>query len=104
MKDTRTSISKQAIEEERIEEMAQDMYDLLPDYDVNRRDCTIAAAGLFAKGYRRQIEGHWITPTIISGRAFNIPHCSACEGIPCGVDENTKFCPNCGARMEGADS
>ena len=26
MKDTRTSISKQATEEERIEEMAQDMY------------------------------------------------------------------------------
>lgn len=47
-------------------------------------------------------EGEWITPTTINGRAFNVPHCSVCEGIPCGVDKNTKFCPNCGAKMQGA--
>ena len=45
--------------------------------------------------------GEWKTPTTINGRAFNVPHCSVCEGIPCGVDENTKFCPNCGAKMDG---
>ena len=45
-------------------------------------------------------KGEWITPTKIDGRSFNIPHCSVCEGVPCGVDENTRYCPNCGAKME----
>ncbi len=44
--------------------------------------------------------GHWIIPTKISGRAFDIPHCSACDGVPCGADKNTNFCPNCGAKMD----
>ena len=44
--------------------------------------------------------GYWIEPTKIDGRFFDIPHCSVCEGVPCGVDKNTKFCPNCGARMD----
>ncbi|MGN0180416.1 MAG: hypothetical protein ACI4DY_13415 [Monoglobaceae bacterium] len=43
--------------------------------------------------------GRWIKPTKIDGRFFSIPHCSVCESVPCGVDENTKFCPNCGAKM-----
>lgn len=46
-------------------------------------------------------KGEWIRPTKINGRSFNIPHCSVCEGVPCGVDENTRYCPNCGAKMEG---
>ena len=45
--------------------------------------------------------GEWETPTTIKGREFNVPHCSVCDGIPCGVDENTKYCPNCGAKMDG---
>ena len=45
--------------------------------------------------------GEWIKPTVINGKAFSICHCSACGGVPCGVDENTKFCPNCGADMRG---
>jgi len=45
-------------------------------------------------------KGEWIRPTKINGRSFNIPHCSVCEGVPCGVDENTRYCPNCGAKME----
>ena len=49
-------------------------------------------------------KGEWITPTIIGGRAFNIPHCSVCKGVPCGVDENTNFCPNCGADMRGREN
>ena len=51
---------------------------------------------------REQVErmrGEWIIPTIIGGRAYNIPHCSACNGVPCGTDEHTKFCANCGAPM-----
>ena len=46
-------------------------------------------------------KGEWIKPTVINGKAFSICHCSACGGVPCGVDENTKFCPNCGADMRG---
>ena len=52
---------------------------------------------------REQVEkvwrGEWITPTIIGGRAYNIPHCSACNGVPCGTDEHTRFCAHCGAPM-----
>ena len=52
---------------------------------------------------REQVEmvwrGKWIIPTIIGGRAYNIPHCSACNGVPCGTDEHTRFCAHCGAPM-----
>lgn len=44
--------------------------------------------------------GHWVTPTVINGRGFNIPHCSVCNSVPCGVDEHTKYCPNCGTKMK----
>lgn len=46
------------------------------------------------------VHGRWIKPTKIGNRAFDIPHCSACDGVPCGVDENTKYRPNCGATMD----
>lgn len=36
----------------------------------------------------------------IDGRAFNISHCSVCNEVPCGVDEHTNYCPNCGAKMD----
>ena len=45
-------------------------------------------------------KGEWIRPTKINGRSFNIPHCSNCEEVPCGIDEHTRYCPNCGAKME----
>lgn len=47
------------------------------------------------------MHGKWIIPTKIGHRSFNIPHCSVCNGIPCGVDKNTNYCPNCGAKMDG---
>lgn len=50
------------------------------------------------------VHGRWILPTKISGRSFNIPHCSACNGVPPGVDENTKYCAHCGARMDGGQN
>lgn len=50
-------------------------------------------------GYEPVRHGHWINPTVIDGRAFNIPHCSICNEVPCGVDEHTNYCPNCGAKM-----
>lgn len=45
--------------------------------------------------------GKWVKPTKISGRNFDIPHCSVCNTVPCGMDENTKYCHSCGARMDG---
>ena len=69
-------------------------------------DCRKAVAGLdFAISALRPVSrekvwrGEWITPTIIGGRAFNIPHCSVCNGVPCGTDEHTRFCAHCGAPM-----
>ena len=50
------------------------------------------------------VHGRWIKPTKIGYRSFDIPHCSACDGVPCGVDEHTKYCPNCGAKMDGGKS
>ena len=47
------------------------------------------------------VHARWILPTKIGHRYFDVPHCSVCDGVPCGVDENTKYCPNCGARMDG---
>lgn len=46
-----------------------------------------------------QRTGKWIKPTFIQNRAFDIVHCSECGGVPCGVDENTHYCPHCGAKM-----
>ena len=48
--------------------------------------------------------GRWIKPTKINGRSFSIVHCSVCGGVPCGVDENTRYCPNCGAKMDLEDA
>lgn len=47
------------------------------------------------------VHGRWIKPTKIGHRSFDILHCSVCDGVPCAVDENTKYCPNCGAKMDG---
>lgn len=63
----------------------------LTEYDLN----SIASADVVPV-----VHGQWIKPTRIQGRRFNIPHCSVCETVPCGVDENTKFCANCGAKID----
>ena len=46
------------------------------------------------------VHGEWIRPTMINGVNFDIPHCSVCRTVPC--DEG-KYCPNCGAKMKGAN-
>lgn len=63
----------------------------------------------YTKGYeegKASLEvkhGYWIKPTKVNGRNFAIYHCSVCEGVPCGIDENTHYCPNCGAKMVGKE-
>ena len=43
--------------------------------------------------------GEWIRPTIIHGITIaGLLHCSVCGEVPC--DEG-KYCPNCGAKMDG---
>ena len=43
------------------------------------------------------VNGEWIYGE------FDIPHCSECgmEVMPCNI---SKYCPNCGARMESEDN
>lgn len=90
--------------EKQIEEMAQDMYDALPDYEHNFRDCERAAEEMFAKGWCKQSEGEWVDkPTGAYSRMQS--WCSACgkhSGIG-GIESNRHkpFCPNCGAKMKG---
>ena len=42
--------------------------------------------------------GKWIRPTKIADMMHDIPHCSLCGEVPC--DEG-KYCPYCGAKMDG---
>ena len=69
----------------------------------NKIDYLVAVQKALCEPSREQVEkvwrGKWIIPTIIGGRAYNIPHCSACNGVPCGTDEHTRFCAHCGAPM-----
>lgn len=68
-----------------------------------RREALKVALSALRLVSREQVKkvwrGEWITPTIIGGRAYNIPHCSACNSVPCGTDEHTRFCAHCGAPM-----
>ena len=65
------------------------------DYDA-------IAQKMFAKGWRKQIEGEWL---FNRGRTYGEPayYCSNCSegGSEYGYD---KFCPNCGAKMKGGES
>lgn len=75
------------------------LYDLDYDYVDAVRLSTIENAPIIDA--MPVAHGNWIVPTVIGGRAFNIPHCSVCNGVPCGVNKDTKYCPNCGAKMDG---
>ena len=45
--------------------------------------------------------GEWIRPTKLADMMHDIPHCSLCGEVPC--DEG-KYCPNCGAKMDGGEA
>ena len=100
-------VFKVKAESEQIEKMAQDFYSLIPDYDVNERDCRNAAKGMYAKGYRKQIEGEWIeqikTTTNVKGMTahYIINFCSNCGYKIGAIRYRHKYCPNCGAKMKG---
>ena len=67
--------------------------------DAEALDLALTALRPVSREQVEKVCGKWIIPTVIGGRAFNIPHCSVCNGVPCGTDENTKFCAHCGAPM-----
>ena len=47
------------------------------------------------------VHGDWILRHIGAGHYWE---CSVCHTNPCiYVTEHTKFCPNCGAKMDGAE-
>lgn len=68
--------------------------------DADAFDMAISALRPISQGQVEKVwRGEWVTPTIIGGRAYNIPHCSACNGVPCRTYEHTRFCAHCGAPM-----
>lgn len=79
-------------EEKQVWEMAQDMYNALPDDEHNFRDCINAAEELSAKGYRKQSEGAWVK----NDHGDNI--CSCCR-LP--ANYKSRYCPDCGAKLKG---
>jgi len=66
---------------------------------IDLADAVLTALRPVSREQVEKMRGEWIFPTVVNGRSFNIPHCSICGGVPCGTDENTKFCANCGAPM-----
>lgn len=48
------------------------------------------------------VHGEWLLKHIGAGHYWE---CSICHTNPCiYVTQHTKFCPNCGAKMDGGDS
>lgn len=87
--------------EKMIEEFTQDIYQRLPDYEHNERDCRAAAKELFAIGYRKQSEGKWTWEhdLIRDPKRYFIRVVCSCCGLKTG--ETSNYCPNCGAKMKG---
>lgn len=95
--------------EKEIEELTCDMCDSCREA-VTREDCPNHccddvrqhAEALYARGWRRQSEGEWLTSDIPQEKYV----CSICGGAcwyyDCqGEVARSRYCPNCGARMKG---
>lgn len=98
-------------DKKQIEEMANDIAKICPDLvesGCGQINCvTHLTLSLYKEGYRKQVEGEWIDkPTGAFSRMQS--WCSACgkhSGIG-GIESirHKPFCPNCGAKMKGADN
>lgn len=92
------------IREKQIEELAEDIYEFgeLRYGEIwCGDDCEKVAKLLYAKGYRRQSEGEWISNCQTD--EFICSLCGAIAPVDCLKEEfyKSKFCPNCGAKMKG---
>lgn len=91
--------------EKQIEEMNNAVRERIHD-----KECSMTKVyeALYDAGYRKQVEGQWISTKIPTGvEAYGIrevqiyPKCSMC-GYMVDVSEwHFNYCPNCGAKMKG---
>ena len=86
-------MSKEKIEKQAIEELADAIYTNCPACLLTEEAEMIARFVVEEQGYRKQKEGEWI----IQGLAN--PKCSVCNHYTRG--DSGAFCPNCGAHMRG---
>ena len=102
---------KELIEKQAIEEMAKDIGDVwLVSLDGDVRclrevlwsvDIENIAIELNNIGYRKQKYGKWEKRTFIIFDSEKVGYnCSECNTT---WDTETKFCPNCGAKMKGGE-
>lgn len=70
-----------------------------PEYDAMRDAVKYAASylrAIAAGKYKQVVHAHWIEDTPFSCR------CSECDYWRYGLaDQQERYCPNCGARMDG---
>lgn len=53
---------------------------------------------LIEQGYRKEIQGEWEMVK------YPLTKCSNCDVVRnCEIDTGWKYCPNCGAKMKGAE-
>lgn len=76
-------------------------FEAIPAADINRPTKSQFKRMAAQMDYAPVVHGQWILRHIGAGHYWE---CSVCHTNPCiYVTENTKFCPNCGARMDGTD-
>ena len=81
--------------------MMDEYIDMARDDEMHHAMCVVAAglAELPTLDVAPVVHAWWILKHVGVGHYWE---CSACRTNPCiYVTENTKFCPNCGARMDG---
>lgn len=84
---------------EQIEEMANIIDWCRPI--VCKFSCGFTAEKLYNAGYRKQNKGKWEKRTFIIFDSEKVGYiCSECNTT---WDTKTKFCPNCGSKMKGAN-
>lgn len=74
-------------------------------YTEGWNDCLLRVKSMVSKAHAIDVapvvHGDWLLRHIGTGHYWE---CSVCHTNPCiYVTEHTKFCPNCGARMDGDD-
>lgn len=92
-----------------IEEMAKDIWDALPDYEHNFRDCRDAAERMLTIGYRKQEQGECEycktgeekCQTCTEFYKNTDDRCSGYDDGKCIKYTPVKYCFNCGAKMKG---